>query len=433
MEKQRLPRIAWFSRFNQDGKVATNSASAYCSEVLLPIVHRAFEVDLFGKDEGHFNDQRILHYATAGTRHKDNPYDLFFYQLEDSLECDFIKIHLGLIPGVTLFHDIAWSTDAPAPITFSVWREFLASFNLGDNSVAIPKYKQPDSGVSPLREILLSPISLYSSPSKCAWSRTYAKTSLARIPEFIGSDKIYLPYPVTVSRHINPVPSGKKQPRVGIYGEATTESRIEKILQALREFSVELVWLTPEIYVTKAERLLAEYGLRNTKIIPEDSLDSWVKMLPSFDVAFLPYHGEKGGLGPKIPMSLAAGVPTIVSDTEENRYLPESVVFKVSPGDQEVLGFKEYLHNLLALAPRDLDILKASFRGYALENHAAEIIGRELCAVFTRAILDLAGLKKRWQEVISKARADVIENNLQDYDESLVGPIFDEMGWRHNG
>lgn len=430
MEKQRLPRIAWFSRFNQDALPPSASSSAYFSDVVLPIVHSAFEVDLFGKEEGRLNDQKILHYVTAGSRHKENPYDLFFYQLEDSQECDFIKIHLGLIPGVTLFHDIVWSTDVPPPLTFSVWREFLKAFNLGDNSVEIEKRKQPDFVAKPLREILLSPVSLYTSPRKCSWARTHAETCLARIPEFLGSDKIYLPYPVTVSRHINPVPSGDRQPRVGIYGSPTVESRIEKILQSLRDFSIELVWLTSEREVLRAKRLATEYGLTNVKIIPEDSLNAWGKILPSLDFTFLPYFGEKGGLGPKIALSLAAGVPTIVSDTDENTYLPDSVVFKVTPGDQEVLAFREYLKSLLDLSPRDLDILKANFRSYALENHAAEIVGRELCAVFTRAVTELKSLKSRWQEVTKKARADVVERNLADYDQSLVGSTFDEMGWR---
>jgi hypothetical protein len=137
-----------------------------------------------------------------------------------------------------------------------------------------------------------------------------------------------------------------------------------------------------------------------------------------------------GSVGPSLPISLAAGVPSVISDYAENDAIPDSVVFKVEPGFQEVLGIRETIQNILELSPVELDVIGANSRNYALENNSVEIVGRELSKVFARAIPALKGFYDRWAEVNRWGRSEVVAANFEDYDTSLVGNIFAEMGWR---
>jgi hypothetical protein len=430
MEKQRLPRIAWFSRFNRDGAAASSSVSAYLTDVSLPIVQQGFEVDLYDREEGHLNNQKIRSYLSALRYHQEDPYSLFFYQLEDSSECNFIKMHMGILPGVTLFHDLLFQSEGPPPLTFSVWPELIKEFNLGLNKVSVKKYPQPDTGPFAYREVALAPISVYSSPRLCSEARRNGKESIARLPQFIGSDKIYLPHPVTVSRHINPVSSDSALPRIGFFGAPSIENRAAKVLQALRDIKAELVWMLPKTDVSRARELTQEYGLLNVSFIEDDSPTGWSKLVPSLDIAIHTFFSMYGSVGPSLPISLAAGVPSVISDYAENDAIPDSVVFKVEPGFQEVLGIRETIQNILELSPVELDVIGANSRNYALENNSVEIVGRELSKVFARAIPALKGFYDRWAEVNRWGRSEVVAANFADYDTSLVGNIFAEMGWR---
>ncbi len=429
-EKQKLPRVAWFSRFNREGRPTTSSFAAYVSDMLLPVVHQGFEVDLYGKEDGEVNSQRIRHYLSALRHHKENPYDLFFYNLDDSEESNFIRMHMGVVPGVTLFHDLLLKSEGPAPLTFSVWPELLKEFNLGLNSVSIKKYGQPDRGLFAFREVALSPISLFASPRLCNEARRLAKESLARIPNFMGSDKLYLPYPVSVPRHMRPVQDSNSAPRIGFFGAPSIENRAAKVCQALRDIKVELVWMLPSAALMQAKEMVQEYGLLNVTFVEESSPVGWSRLVGGLDVAVHTYFSLYGTVGPCVPISLAAGVPTIVTAFAESEFLPDSVVFKVEPGHQEVNQIKATIQSILDLDRRELDGIGSNGRAFAAENNSAEIVGRELCAVFSRAREILAPFYKRWSDVNTWGRSEVIAANLSDYEESLVGKIFNEMGWR---
>jgi glycosyltransferase involved in cell wall biosynthesis len=429
-EKQKLPRVAWFSRFNREGKSPISSFAAYTSDTLLPIVHQGFEVDLYGKEDGEVNTQRIRHYLSALRHHKEDPYDLFFYNLDDSEESNFIRMHMGVMPGVTLFHDLLLKSEDPAPLTFSVWPELLKEFNFGSNAVSVKKYGQPDRGAFAFREIALSPISLFASPRLVGEARRLAKESLARIPNFMGTDKLYLPYPVTVPRHMQPVRDSNSAPRIGFFGAPSIENRAAKVCQAMRDIKGEFVWMLPSASLIQAKEMAHEYGLLNVTFVEDSSPLAWSRLVGGLDVAVHTYFSLYGTLGPCVQMSLATGVPTIVTSFAESEFLPNSVVFKVEPGHQEVNQIRATIQSILDLDRRELDVIGANCRAFAAENNSAEIVGRELCAVFSRARAILEPFYRRWSDVNSWGRSEVIAANLHDYDESLVGDTFKEMGWR---
>lgn len=422
-------KIAWFSRFNTDKNPKSNSTSAYFSDVLIPILQNEFEIDLYGKEEGRLNDQRIRHFLSAIRHHSESPYDLFFYQLEDTSEANFIRMHLGAFPGVTLFHDVLFKSEGPPPLTFGVWPELLHAFNHGLCKVDIEKYGQPDRGPVAYRELSLSPFSLFSSSRLCGEARRLVPESLGRIPSTLGENKLYLPTPVHISKESSRVTRLDSTFRIGFAGSPGFENRAIKVLEAMREVPGELIWLLKQSEIPRAKELATDAGITRVTFLEGESPDSWSRIIPTLDVGIHTFFSVYGTPGPYLPITLSAGVPAIVTDFGEGELLPDEVALKIEPGHSEVLSLRENLITLSKLSEENRKVIGSAAREYAIENYSAPIVARELCHVLNRAASELKGFYSRWQEVGSWGRSQVISTNLHSYESSVVEPTFKEYGW----
>lgn len=422
-------KVAWFSRFNTDKNPKSDSTSAYFSDVLIPILQNEFEIDLYGKEEGRLNDQRIRHFLSAIRHHRESPYDLFFYQLEDTSEANFIRMHLGAFPGLTLFHDVLFKSEGPPPLTFGIWPELLHAFNHGNCSVEIEKYGQPDRGPVAYRELSMSPFSIFSSSRLCGDARRLIPEVFGRIPSTLGENRLYLPTPVHILKESSRITRLDSAYRIGFVGSPGFENRSIKVLEAMREVPGELIWLLNKSEIPRAKELAADAGVSRVTYLEGDSPDSWSRIIPTLDVGIHTFFSVYGTPGPYLPITLASGVPAIVTDFGEGELLPDEVAFKVEPGHREVLSLRENLIALSNLSELEKQAIGTAAKEYAIENYSAPIVARELCHVFNRVAEELKSFYSRWQEVGNWGRKEVISANLQNYEPSLVEPTFKEFGW----
>ncbi len=103
-------RIAWFCAYSASDFL--KSQSVFSS--LYPKISAEYEIDLFldnadledlRKNKIHTVAARNYHYLQAMQKHREQNYSCFFYQIEDRKECNFMRIHLALKPGIVWFHD----------------------------------------------------------------------------------------------------------------------------------------------------------------------------------------------------------------------------------------------------------------------------------------------------------------------------------------
>src|SRR5690606_23982396 len=107
---------------------SAESPSAYFTSLVLPELENSFEIELFDSEEREVLGRRTKHFLKAAAIHAVSPFDLFFYQLENAKEAHFVRFHLGLQPGVVLFHDLFLSDEGPEPLLESHWRAVLAKY-----------------------------------------------------------------------------------------------------------------------------------------------------------------------------------------------------------------------------------------------------------------------------------------------------------------
>src|SRR5262245_27559113 len=108
------PRIAWLSA------PRAGSASAHTEAELIPFLRGSFEIEQFSP-----GGDRPL--ADAVRVHREKPFDLFFYQVEDDPECDPVRAHLLLVPGAVLYHDVWFVPREEKPVLASVRASLQAS------------------------------------------------------------------------------------------------------------------------------------------------------------------------------------------------------------------------------------------------------------------------------------------------------------------
>ena len=422
-------RIAWFSIYNRDKAEKGASTSAYFSDVLLPKLHPNFDIDLYGYEEGRLNDQRIRHFLSASRYHLEEPYDLFFYQYEDSQAADFIRMQIGLMPGLTLFHDLLLKSECPPPLTFSVWPELVENFNKGINNVPI-KSPQPDRGPFAYREVSLAPVSLYSSQRLCGEARRHVSESLGRIPLALGATKIYLAHPVEMKLSLQQSEIQNDDIfRIGFVGHPGFENRAHKVLQALRNVDGELYWLLEKKDEAQALELLKEFSISKYKLFFGESPVAWQSIVNSLDVALHPLFSAYGTPRAYLAISLANGVPSIVTDFGDGEFLPDDIVFKITPGHQEVAFLRENIEAIRGLdSAKRHTLSEAAFR-YAKENFSSDIIAAELGRIFEKITPEFKKIYSRWSELYSWARAEVVNENVAAYDQALIEPTFREFNW----
>ena len=356
------------------------------------------------------------HYLKAYQRHRHSPFDLFFYQLEDGRPSRFVRSSVGIVPGITWFHDLFFQDLGPEATHTSPWENSVRQFYapetpFADRSVA-PHQLWPRA----YRELSLSPISLFSS----RWALTESKTMISsRLESELGAHRSeVLPIPVAAPP-VAPLPS-RETLRVSAISGTGLESRAHKLLAALQGLkgTWHLNWVVAPQEVAAAETMLREFnaGGRAT-LITNCSPTSWSDLLASSHVALHLRSSCFGHLAPFVHLSLASGRLTAVSDMAQGEDLPDAVVCKVTPGISEGAQLSAILE-----AARSMDILRATepARAHIASAHSPKLIAARLSTVLRSAAPQLASVMQRWDTLYSAAEAELMREV-----ESLMGAEAD--------
>lgn len=418
-------RTAWFSDISRADGAAGISLSSYATDLLYPVLSRKLDIELFSSFEGSWQGRSVRHFLTAFRRHQSDPFDLFFYEFEDTKQSFFTRAHLGLMPGLVWFHDFFLTSDGPEPLLNSPWTETTAKFNYPERNWP-PRgneYKRPKPQA--YREASLSFVPVFSSERD---HDEYLRTVSIRCLQE-GLKSWYVPVPVDVETLKSA--SGEPQSRTVIFcGSPRIEHRAHKLLQAMKDAHVswKLMWLIDDIEREQAKSLIEESGGGKWEILSPRTPEKWAEMIPHAQIAVHPHFSVYGHLNPYLPMSLAAGLPCIVSDFAGGSRLPDNLVFKIKPGDTEARELTMLL-NRIEKSGGPGCFPEAS--AYAAEVHSAEAIAAELEMIITESMPALSSAMKRWNAMEEEARCGLFKEVLEG--PRPCGPelrrSFTELGW----
>lgn len=420
-------RIAWFSPLNTE-TAASASVSAYASDQVLPLLRDEFDITLFHNGFDRYRDFPTYHYLSAFVRHRERPYDFFFYQLEDQKSSNFIRVHMGQMPGMVWFHDLVFSTFGPEPILNSPWRQVVRKFQ----NAALPwpdrEAEFEQHGPLGFREAAWAALPLFSNPVALS---EYRRNIVDRLGPPDADTGYFVPLPVSG----RPAGMGRQgEFRIGFCGSPRIEHRAHKIAQAISELPEQpkLVWLLLASEIEQARAIVEEFGLTRVELLPDRSPERWFELSATFDAAFHTVFSVYGQPDPYAAMSLMQGTPCLVTRFGPAEYLPENVVFKIEAGSQEVFQIREVLE---ALRAGRLPDLRARTRDFALGMYQTEHVARELSSVFRKEAARMANFQNRWELFERSANASLIADSPQflhlasDW-QRLLQPAFEEFRWK---
>jgi hypothetical protein len=243
----------------------------------------------------------------------------------------------------------------------------------------------------------------------------------------------YLPFPVETGLFDIPVPAAD---RILFCGSPWIQHRAHKVLHALREFDADfpLHWLLEEQERGAAEELIREFGVRNVTLETERSVARWEALVRAGGVAVHTLFSVYGQTGPYLAVSLAAGLPVLVTKFGHSEQLPDAVAFKIQPGDTEAEELKGSFQAML----RDGQTPETTLgRQYARELHAADSVAAELGITFHAQRAAAATGMARWQQVKRVARQQLLVESkaLVPAPEALLDEqqrlraVFEEFQW----
>lgn len=432
-------RVAWFSHLNC-GSVEGPSKSAYTSDLLLPVLRDRFEIELFHDSFDSYQDYPTFHYLTAVERDRAKPFDLWFYQLEDGLVGNFVRMHLGLKPGLVLFHDYVLASDGPEPILNSPWENVLNKFHSPAASWPERGAEFNRRGPQAFREASLAAVPLFVSAVQHGDYQREIDASLGR--QMVGYGSYYLPAPV--ARRFT-YPAHPAQRRIGYLGSPRIEHRAHKLLAALAELDGwKLSWLLDPSEQKIAEELIREFELNLEQVEFHNGRTpaAWQDLLSQVDIAIHTSFSVYDQPSPYLAMSLMAGRPAIAIDFASIESLPDSVVFKIEPGPRETVQMRLVLDELFKQPQFNAAKLVQT---YAQEFHDFRLVAAELAAVFEISKSLLASISERWQALEHEAWQTLLTEapcycglNEQGPEsdpiavhgwDRLLGQAFREIGW----
>ena len=396
------PRIAWFAP--GEGRYS-RTASGYLTKTLLPYLADSFDVDVFNASPTPVSGAcGSFHYLTAASRHIAHPYDLFFYNMEDVVALGFSRIHLGCLPGVVYFHDLLLSTDGPEPILNSPWRHTLARFwnRAAPWPARTAEHAQPRPHAYREGGYALIPV-FANGKDHAEFQRVVAPA----VPDRLGRDlpSFCLPYPADSNERPHPAAGALR--RVGFSGRPRIESRAHKLFEALTALpDHQLVWLVDPTDKPAAEELVREFELgARTELVSPRSPEKLAEIAPSLAVSVHTLFSVYGQPGPYLSVSLAAGLPCIVTDFGSTPELPDSIVAKVEPGRSEAYQIRAILRELAAHESVEL---RQRIQDFARDQLASQKIAAELGAMFRASIPLLRPILSDWQAFERDASSAVV-------------------------
>lgn len=396
-------RIAWFSSKKE------NSTSELFSRFILPEFAKLCELTVFGVSSGE-------EYLNA---YRQN-FDLHIYNFEDTKDAYFVRSHLGLIPGLTIFHDFFLTSDGPEPILNSPWEETVRKFNDPKRHWADRSLEYKRERPQAFREVGLSLVNVFTDERSCAECSRVTRISLS------GDNKhnFYLPFPATTSVSWEFNASRKI---VGFCGTPRIEHRAHKLLAAIPE-DVKLLWMIDETDKEEAMRLVQEFEIKNFELRMNKSPEVWDSILKEVSCVCIPLFSVYGHLHPYLEMSMIAGVPTVVTKFGSTEYLSDKVVFHVSPGDRESAEFKGIIKTLVE--GRFSPSLIKNIHNFGTEMFSPNIVARELFAIINREMNFITEKRNAWSSLEQDARDTLLKDVTKSIDTRWsLKSTFQELGW----
>ena len=337
--KPSLPRIAWFSPLNSRGAVPSSSVAAFYSDQVLEVLKEQFSIEAFTDTPGTYDEIPTYHHNQYAERAKLAPFSLNIYQIEDHPQAAFVLNHTRDIskeaPSVTILHDYL--------------------FRSGDK-LDLPNLSLPNVGV----------LVFTSERNLDEYKRSETSPSPTRL----------FPFPIEIG-------STKPRPNIltiGYTGSPHIPHRAHKILAALSELSLpyELNWLINTDEQAEAARLLTEFSIKNAALLPDRSPAKWQSIAPSCTLALHTLFSAHGDLTPYLELSLAAGVPAIVTNFSTAHSIPDALVTKTRMGEHEVEDLVTAITKIGTQSEEALKIFQESARGYLEERNERAFIAKEL-------------------------------------------------------
>lgn len=429
-------RIAWFSVVSSESDF---SLSEYCSRLLIPELAKRHEIEVFSNTlQSEAFGRPNFSYLNAFQRHRARPYDIFFYQLEDTVAARFIRAHCGLIPGVLWAHDLFMRDLGSEGYHTSPWEQSIRQFydprlDFSDRSIA-PHQLWPRI----YRETSLSPVVLFSSQ----WAtHEFANMTATRLESVAHPHRVET-VPVPVADFISDTierksPSGEM--RLAYFGMPSIEGRGHKLFPVLRAlpFTYQCHWMLPEVSVDAGRRLLAEYGLEDSVVIVgSHSPTQWKEIVKQSDLAFHLNSGAYGHLAPYIQISFAQGCPTAVLASGSGEDISSAYTFQIHCGMFEGEQIRGVIDKVRALSSENLC---SQCIHYAERVWSIDAVVEKLERNFSECAPHLAYVMDRWESLRRRGQRTLLREvqGLASGVQSLpfdpysvaFAPSVRELGW----
>jgi len=435
-------RVAWFSPLaGENGDPA--AVSPYTTRLLLPYLTREFDLTLCTDRVPESSPCRTIHFLDAFRAHREHPFDIFFYQLENHISARLFRQALGLEPGIVWFHHAMLSDHGPEPILNSPFTDIVRRFS---DPVDCPWPKRgkeyPQGDLFAERECALALVQLFSQERDLTVAKSRTVRGLASDSNSNLPRQIWLPLPVERELFSLKPLAAKSTGHLAIafIGSPQIENRAHKILEALAGLSFDewsFSWVVSKSEQAAAEELVWLAGLSDrVRFVSPYNTNSWRAELGRCDLAIHMAFSGYSNLSPYIEMSLAAAKPVLTLQHGASEFLPEEIAFQVVPGATEAQQIKlviEEIHKDSGLRFNKIG------QDFAREHFSVDVIAAELAQSFHYYVDEyLPPLRDRWEwllrdakrellrELDNRTRSDVFDAILKT---KLIQPVFNELGW----
>ena len=340
--KPNIRRLAWFSPLNSRGAVPSSSVAAFYSDQVLGTLKEQFSIEAFTDSPGTYDEIPTFHHNQYAERAKIAPFSLIVHQIEDHPLAEFVLGHAREAsretPTVAILHDYLFRSGKKLDLSDARALIFTSERNLDE-------YKRSESSPTPAR---------------------------------------LFPFPIEI-RALKPKPN---KLTIGYTGSPHLPHRAHKILSALSELSLpyNLSWLINTEEQTEAARLITEFNIKSATLLPDRSPEKWQTLAPSCTLALHTLLSAHGDLTPYLELSLAAGVPAIVTNFSTAHSLPDTLVTKTRIGEHEVEDLVTAITKLGTQSEASLTAFQESARGYLEERNERAFIANELANLLKHQI-----------------------------------------------
>ncbi|MEY4669824.1 MAG: hypothetical protein RL518_2523 [Pseudomonadota bacterium] len=427
-------RIAWFTYLARPSEVAA-TVSQYCTDILVPLMKDEFEIEVFsGLPPGSHLGVPRYNTLNAYQRHRANPFDIFFYQVEDGPLGRVVRTQVGMMPGISWMHDTFLSDPGAEGIHTSPWERSVQQML----DLSLPFLERDDLPLQPqpqgYRETSVSPIVLYNSE----WAEGTLHRFLSGRYEYAscGHRSESLPVPVTPvedSRSTDP----HRPFEIVALGSARLDGRAHKFLPAVADCArpSRLTWVIESSERADAERMVNEFGIGDRVTLVEgNSPEKWRLLVAKSDIALHVTSHPHTRLSPYLELSMAAGVPTVVMRIGRGEAISEDIAFTVVPGLHETAQLTAIFEGIAVDDARRFG--RAGQLAVMRENNPAQVASR-LGGIFRESAPILADVMRAWNGLYERAEEALLQEIRALVDapvgampgafERIVQPFVEEM------